>query len=409
MRSLSLMLVLGSLIGGHLGGCYVPAQQPIEDPDSYAQEEHAQDLAGPPGGGMDPMPGYVAPGSDNGAPLDPVQTPLTDDEIGATLDSYGSWVDDPDYGRVWRPSATVVGADFTPYESCGQWVYLDTDQWSFQCDWDWGWLPFHYGQWAMMDDGWGWVPGYDWSPAWVDWRDGGGYVGWRPSAPRIRDHRHLGGDPAHPDILVRDHRREPNWRFVAGGDFSRPHLHDHVLVTTADALHATAPVPHPTVIPSATIHPGAVMAGRAITSPRWHDAGMDPLQPGGGLWRGGRTPGGPGNQGIARPTGGRQPTYGGPRSNGWTNQGAVRAPTYRGAHSSGGWGGSHSGGGSYGGGGSHSGGGSYGGGGSHSGGGSYGGGSHSSGGGGSHSSGGGGSHSSGGGSHSSGGGGGHHR
>ena len=65
---------------------------------------------------------------------------VTDTEIDATLQPYGEWIEDPDYGRVWRPYATAVGADFTPYETCGSWVWT-TAGWSFQCDWDWGWLP----------------------------------------------------------------------------------------------------------------------------------------------------------------------------------------------------------------------------------------------------------------------------
>jgi hypothetical protein len=30
-----------------------------------------------------------------------------------------------------------------------------------------------------------WVPGYEWSPAWVAWRDGGDYYGWAPLRPGI--------------------------------------------------------------------------------------------------------------------------------------------------------------------------------------------------------------------------------
>src|SRR3569623_1147146 len=82
------------------------------------------------------------------APQDPGYTmgPVTDGEIDSTLGNYGDWGEDPDYGRVWRPYATVVGVDFTPYETCGSWAWTDWG-YSFNCDWDWGWLPFHYGRW----------------------------------------------------------------------------------------------------------------------------------------------------------------------------------------------------------------------------------------------------------------------
>ncbi len=79
--------------------------------------------------------------------------------------------------------ATQVGADFTPYETGGSWV--DTDNgWAFETDsYGWGWLPFHYGRWGWFDGYWGWQPGYHWGSSWVDWRHGGGYVGWRPQGP----------------------------------------------------------------------------------------------------------------------------------------------------------------------------------------------------------------------------------
>jgi hypothetical protein len=100
-----------------------------------------------------------------------------------TLSPYGDWVYVGSYGRVWRPSAEVVGAGFRPYGTGGHWIYTDYG-WSWESDWDWGWAPFHYGRW-LLDSvyGWVWVPGDTWGPAWVDWRFGGGYVGWAPLAP----------------------------------------------------------------------------------------------------------------------------------------------------------------------------------------------------------------------------------
>src|SRR6184192_2130991 len=41
------------------------------------------------------------------------------------LSPYGAWQDVPSYGRVWMPSASVVGYDFTPYSSGGHWVMSD--------------------------------------------------------------------------------------------------------------------------------------------------------------------------------------------------------------------------------------------------------------------------------------------
>jgi hypothetical protein len=100
------------------------------------------------------------------------------------LDPYGSWVDDPNYGTVWVPSADVVGGDFSPYVTGGHWAYDDDYTWV--SDYSWGWAPFHYGRWAYTGRGWGWIPGRRYSGAWVSWRTGTpgwDYVGWAPLAP----------------------------------------------------------------------------------------------------------------------------------------------------------------------------------------------------------------------------------
>jgi len=127
--------------------------------------------------------GCVTPGSASAQPeLDAYGTVSTEAFEG-TLSPYGEWIAVGRFGRAWRPYRTLVGADFRPYLSGGHWVYTDYG-WTFESDYSWGWAPFHYGRW-MMDDyyGWVWVPGTVWGPAWVDWRFGGGYVGWVPLAP----------------------------------------------------------------------------------------------------------------------------------------------------------------------------------------------------------------------------------
>jgi uncharacterized membrane protein YgcG len=103
-----------------------------------------------------------------------------------TLSPYGQWVDTgsgPSDGRAWRPDPDVVGEDFQPYATGGRWVYSDYG-WTWESDYPWGWVPFHYGRWALTPSwGWVWYPGYVWAPAWVDWRFGGGYIGWAPLPP----------------------------------------------------------------------------------------------------------------------------------------------------------------------------------------------------------------------------------
>ncbi|HEX4446152.1 MAG TPA: DUF6600 domain-containing protein, partial [Polyangiaceae bacterium] len=100
------------------------------------------------------------------------------------LEPYGTWVDDPTYGTVWVPSADAVGPDFQPYVSAGHWAY-DSD-YVWVSDYPWGWAPFHYGRWVMVDGrGWSWIPGRAYRGAWVTWSvdDGYSYLGWAPLGP----------------------------------------------------------------------------------------------------------------------------------------------------------------------------------------------------------------------------------
>ena len=74
--------------------------------------------------------------------------------------------------------------DFAPYWTNGRWVFTDYG-WTWESDWNWGWAPFHYGRWAMVQPrGWCWVPGTLWGPAWVAWRVGRTNVGWAPLPPQ---------------------------------------------------------------------------------------------------------------------------------------------------------------------------------------------------------------------------------
>lgn len=293
MRTLHAPALLAAAL---LAGCYQEYQaQTTPAPQFQPQPVYVQ---GPPGGQMDEQMAYAGPGGEfsggagDAAPGDGVggavvaggavgvgaggevsvegaidggpapsadpQAPgyvmgtVTDAEINTTLDGYGYWVEDAEYGRIWRPDATVVGVDFTPYETCGTWMWTDYG-WTFSCDWSWGWLPFHYGYWGWFDDYWAWVPDYTWSPAWVEWRHGGGYVGWRPVGPRVRDHRNgtaagaVGGGRG---PIVRDHRGRRNgnadWRFVRDRDLaSGRRIRPSLIHNNAEGLRATSIVARP--------------------------------------------------------------------------------------------------------------------------------------------------------------------
>ncbi len=103
----------------------------------------------------------------------------------APLTPYGVWVDDPTYGTVWIPDPAFVGADFAPYQTAGHWALTPENEWLWVSDYDWGYIPFHYGRWVWIAGaGWAWIPGRLYAPSWVVWRVGdGGYIGWAPMPP----------------------------------------------------------------------------------------------------------------------------------------------------------------------------------------------------------------------------------
>lgn len=101
------------------------------------------------------------------------------------LAPHGAWVEDPTYGTVWVPSATVVGADFAPYQTAGHWAMTEDEEWVWVSDYEWGYIPFHYGRWVWISGrGWSWIPGRTYAPSWVIWRVSDyGYIGWAPMPP----------------------------------------------------------------------------------------------------------------------------------------------------------------------------------------------------------------------------------
>ncbi len=156
-----------------------------------------------------------------------VQINATTDFV-APLASLGVWTEVGSYGRCWRPAHVAAG--WRPYCD-GHWVWTDCG-WYWQTDEPWGWACYHYERWFCDPAGlWFWVPGIEWAPAWVCWREGGGYVGWEPLGPRgaalpraafvfveakhfqerVRPSRVVANDPAlfEKTTLINNIRREP--------------------------------------------------------------------------------------------------------------------------------------------------------------------------------------------------------
>src|ERR1051325_4772999 len=98
------------------------------------------------------------------------------------LTPYGRWVVVGSYGRCWVPARVEAG--WRPYSN-GYWQRTDAG-WYWATDEPWGWATYHYGRWDFHSEfGWIWVPQTQWAPAWVAWREGGGYVGWAPLRPSM--------------------------------------------------------------------------------------------------------------------------------------------------------------------------------------------------------------------------------
>lgn len=125
------------------------------------------------------------------------------------LSPYGDWVEDARYGYIWLP---YVDQNFHPYGTNGHWVMTEYGN-TWVSNYSWGWAPFHYGRW-LWDDyyGWAWVPGYEWAPAWVSWRNGGGYYGWAPLGPNVSISVNIGIPSFH-------------WVFVPHGRFTHRHVY----------------------------------------------------------------------------------------------------------------------------------------------------------------------------------------
>jgi len=101
-------------------------------------------------------------------------------EFDAPLAPYGSWVDVAGYGRCWRP--TQVAADWEPYTE-GYWEWTDYG-WYWVSEEPWAWACYHYGSWINDPNySWCWLPGVEWAPSWVVWRESPEYIGWAPCGP----------------------------------------------------------------------------------------------------------------------------------------------------------------------------------------------------------------------------------
>jgi hypothetical protein len=114
------------------------------------------------------------------------------------LDQYGAWSDDREYGPLWAPRHVPSG--WVPYRD-GRWTWVSPWGWTWVDNAPWGYAPFHYGRWVIVNQRWCWAPGRNvgrpvWAPALVGWIGGGNWQlsfgsrsqapaqGWYPLGPR---------------------------------------------------------------------------------------------------------------------------------------------------------------------------------------------------------------------------------
>src|SRR6185503_7420061 len=169
------------------------------------------------------------------------------------LDPYGSWFELAPYGYVWAPAS--VGRDWRPY-TVGRWVYSDYG-WTWVSDEDFGWAVFHYGRWVRDHrHGWVWIPGTQWGPAWVAWRNGGGYSGWAPLPPEARWRVGVGLDLGGVDLDVVI--SSDAWCFVPDPYIFEPRVIVRVepVVRNVTVVKITRNVTHYTVVEKRVVNQG---------------------------------------------------------------------------------------------------------------------------------------------------------
>ena len=164
----------------------LPQQYPQQDPPQYAQRDPEQTppyTPPPPPADYQPPPPSQPPEPPPPTYSDPVYTNVDVEVAGNDVPSvdvfydqlspHGTWYDDPTYGWVFAPA----DPSYLPYTN-GRWTNTDYG-FTWVSNDQFGWATDHYGRWVWANR-WVWRPDTTWGPAWVQWRQGDGYVGWAP-------------------------------------------------------------------------------------------------------------------------------------------------------------------------------------------------------------------------------------
>lgn len=155
------------------------------------------------------------------------------------LQPYGEWFRHPRWGEVWRPN---VDESWRPYTR-GHWAWTEDYGWMWVAEEEWGWAAFHYGRWVFDDNegAWIWIPGSQWAPAWVQWRESEEQVGWAPLPPDA----YLDDGVMRFDASYYDNPRYARyWVFVAPRFMFEPGMYRYVAPISREAyfFRSTRPV-----------------------------------------------------------------------------------------------------------------------------------------------------------------------
>ena len=170
------------------------------------------------------------------------------------LEPYGRWVEVREYGRCWVPHRRPSG--WRPY-TVGHWAHSDGG-WCWEAEdeeRDWGVVTYHYGR--LYEDreyGWVWVPGSTWAPAWVAWREGGGYCGWAPLPPTIGTRREIDS------VYVERYVPADRFVYVEERYIVEPRVHSHVIYNNTTIINRTTNITNITVVNGRAVNRGVAVA-----------------------------------------------------------------------------------------------------------------------------------------------------
>jgi probable HAF family extracellular repeat protein len=188
----------------------VPEGRDNQGPAGSTPQPQVQQIEGPPQPQPQELGQQQSPSESDPNDYDVFYTGLSSDE--------GNWVEAGNYGYCFRPRVTE---NWRPYRD-GHWVWTDHG-WYWDSNERFGWATYHYGRWVnIRGTGWCWVPGNQWAPAWVSWRESNENVGWAPLPPEAADvsaqqpisswsDSYYGIGPAAYAFISYSHWREPSY------------------------------------------------------------------------------------------------------------------------------------------------------------------------------------------------------